>query len=99
MLIDGLDVEGRGLSVWGAVTACAGLWMVHAVVCVMVKQQGFGCIDGRVQLRAGVQVLSIQVHTPGISPTKQGNIFQHGQSTAEFLSNSTSEKTSQGSRL
>lgn len=33
---------------------CAGLRIVQAVVCVVVKQQCFGAIDGRVQLRAGV---------------------------------------------
>lgn len=49
----------------------AGLCVVQAVVCVVVEQKCFGCIDGRVQLRAGVQVLSVQVHTPGISPAKK----------------------------
>lgn len=59
MLIDGLGVEGRGLCVRGAVTASARVRIAYAVVYVVVKQQCFGCIDGRVQLRAGVQVLSI----------------------------------------
>lgn len=40
------------------------------VVCVVVQQQSFGCIDGRVQLWTGIQVLPVQVHTPGISPAK-----------------------------
>lgn len=68
MPIGGFGVKGSGLSVWGAVIVSAGLWIVQAVVCVVVEQQCFGCIDGRVQLRAGIQVLSVQVHTPGISP-------------------------------
>lgn len=59
MLIGWLGVEGRGLCVCGAVTASARVCIAHTVVCVVVKQQCFGCVDGRVQLRAGVQVLSI----------------------------------------
>ena len=54
----------------------AGLCVVQAVVCVVVEQKCFGCIDGRVQLRAGVQVLSVQVHTPGISPAKKSYHYQ-----------------------
>lgn len=74
MLIGGLDVKGSGLCVRGVVTVGAGLCVVQAVVCVVVEQQCFGCIDGRVQLRAGVQVLSVQVHTPGISPAKKRQV-------------------------
>lgn len=70
----------------------AGLCIVQAVVGVVVEQQRFGCIDGRVQLRAGVQVLSVQVHTPGISPAKKRQVsitqtaFEHCfPNTAEAL--------------
>lgn len=71
MLIGGFDAKGRGLRVCGAVTVSVGLCIAQTVVCVMVEQKCFGCIDGRVQLRAGVQVLSVQVHAPGISPAKK----------------------------
>lgn len=52
------------------VVVTAGLCVVQTVVCVVVEQQCFSCVDGWVQLRAGVQVLSIQVHSSGISPAK-----------------------------
>lgn len=71
MLICGFNVEGRRLRVWGAGAMGAGLCIVQSVVCVVVQQQRFGCVDGRVQLRAGVQVLSVQVHTPGIGSLKK----------------------------
>lgn len=61
-MICGFNVEGSRLYVCGA-----ALRVVQAVVCVVVQQQGFGCVDGRVELLAGVQVLSVQVHTSGIS--------------------------------
>ena len=54
-----LKVQLRGRCVCGAVTASTRVRIVHAVVYVMVKQQCFGCVDGRMQLRAGVKVLSI----------------------------------------
>lgn len=71
MLIGGFDVQGSGLVVCGAATVCVRLWIVQVVVCVVVEQQCFGCKDGRVQLRAGIQVLPVQVDTPGISPAKK----------------------------
>lgn len=71
MLTGGFDVKVSGLCVCEAVTVSAGLCIMQAVVFVVVEQQCFGCIDGRMQLRAGVQVLPIQVHTPGISPAKE----------------------------
>lgn len=37
---------------------------------MVVQQQCFGCIDGRVELRMGIQILPVEVHTPGISPAK-----------------------------
>lgn len=81
MLIGGFDAKWRGLRVWGAVTVNAGLWIVQAVVCVVVEQKCFGCIDGRVQLRAGVQVLSVQVHTPGISPANKRQVTENTVNT------------------
>lgn len=45
-----LVVNGTALDAWGAELLRAGLWIVQAVVCVVVQQQCFGCIDGRVQL-------------------------------------------------
>lgn len=73
MLIGGFDVKGSGLVVCGAATVCVRLWIVQVVVCVVVEQQCFGCKDGRVQLRAGIQVLPVQVDTSGISPAKKRN--------------------------
>ena len=49
----------------------AGLWIMQVVMCVVVQQQCFGCIDGRVQFWTGIKVLSVQVHTSGISPAKK----------------------------
>lgn len=59
MLIGGFDVEGRGLSMWRTVRMRVRLGIVQPVVRVVVQQQCFGCIDGRVQLRAGIQVLPV----------------------------------------
>lgn len=50
----------------------AGLRVVQAVAGVVVQQQCFGSVDGRVQLWTGIQVLPVQVHTPGVSPAKTG---------------------------
>lgn len=74
MLIGRFGVKGRSLCVGGAVTVSARFWIMQAVVCMVVQQQCFGCIDGRVQLRAGIQVLSVQVHTPRISPAKKRQV-------------------------
>lgn len=43
---------------------------MQAVAGVVVQQQCFGSVDGRVQLWTGIQVLPVQVHTPGVSPAK-----------------------------
>lgn len=48
MLACRFNVEGRGFCVGGAVRMSARLRLVQAVVCVVVEQQCFGCIDGRV---------------------------------------------------
>lgn len=74
MQIGRFDVKGSSLCGGGAVTASARFWIMQAVVCMVVQQQCFGCIDGRVQVRAGIQVLSVQVHTPGISPAKMRQV-------------------------
>lgn len=74
MLIGRFDVKRSSLCVGGAVTVSARFWIMQAVVCMVVQQQCFGCIDGRVQLRAGIQVLSVQVHPPRISPAKKRQV-------------------------
>lgn len=43
---------------------------MQAVAGVVVQQQCFGGVDGRVQLWTGIQVLPVQVHTPGVSPAR-----------------------------
>lgn len=63
-------MSGKGLDTWRADFLQSGLWIMQVVVCVVVQQQSFGCIDGRVQLWIGIQVLPVQVHTPGVSPAK-----------------------------
>lgn len=70
MLIRRFDDNGSVLCVRRAVTVRAGLRIMQAVVWVVVQQQCFGSVDGRMQLRVWIQVLPVQVHTPGISPAK-----------------------------
>lgn len=65
-----LGINGNGFDARRAEFLQAGLWIVQTVVCVVVQQQCFGCIDGRVQLRTGIQVLPVEVHASGIGPAK-----------------------------
>lgn len=56
---------------------------MQAVAGVVVQQQCFGSVDGRVQLWTGIQVLPVQVHTPGVSPAKTvRSVRSHKDSSA-----------------
>lgn len=70
MLIGSFGVEGRGLGAWGPAGMRVRLGATQLVVFVVVQQQRFGRVDGRVQLGAGVQVLPVQVDAPGVGPAK-----------------------------
>lgn len=48
MLACRFNIAGWGLCAGGAVRMSGRVCFVQAVVCVVVEQQCFGCIDGRV---------------------------------------------------
>ena len=45
-----------------------GVCVCGAVVCVVVEQQCFSSVNGGVEIRTRVQILSVQIHPSRVSP-------------------------------